>query len=187
MARIRAIGLGLLALSLSGCLSIAITDPNSPSASSGVGFGEELFRLQGRVDYLYGHVLRNQQKLELQVSDLQRSMQNLEQGTELSSLRSDVSKLRDDLSQMKKKMVRPSVVADKNLGEKIDELYKQISNNQLALEARISRLEESLLRVKGPQNAPAATPKAVGYSEESTLPAANSDNSNRPMPAGDSR
>lgn len=165
MGRARAIGLGLLAFSLSGCLSIAITDPNSPP-SSGIGFGEELFRLQGRVDYLYGHVLRNQQKLELQVGDLQRSMQNLEQGRELSALRSDVSILRDDLSQMKATMGSPSVVADRNLRERIDQLYKQISKNQRSLESRISRLEETLLRARSAGELPAITPKVIGYSEE---------------------
>lgn len=167
MARVRKLILALLVLSLPGCLTLTITDPTAPSpgAASGIGFGEELFKLQGRVDYLYAHVLRNQQKLDLQVADLQRSMQNVDQGSEISALRSDMLRLRDELSQVKAKMGAPSVVADKNLKEQIDALYRQISKNQQALESRISRLEESLLRAKSPAETPASTPKTVGYSE----------------------
>ena len=167
MAGLRKLILALLVLSLPGCLTLTITDPNAPSpgSASGIGFGEELFKLQGRVDYLYGHVLRNQQKLDLQVADLQRSVQNFDQGSEISALRNDMLRLRDDLSQMKVKMGGPSVAADKNLKEQIDALYRQISKNQQALESRISRLEETLLQVKSPAETPASTPKTVGYSE----------------------
>jgi len=167
MAGLRKLILALLVLSLPGCLTLTITDPNAPSpgSASGIGFGEELFKLQGRVDYLYGHVLRNQQKLDLQVADLQRSVQNFDQGSEISALRNDMLRLRDDLSQMNAKMGGPSVAADKNLKEQIDALYRQISKNQQALESRISRLEETLLQVKSPAETPASTPKTVGYSE----------------------
>ena len=167
MAGLRKVILALLVLSLPGCLTLTIADPNAPSpgSASGIGFGEELFKLQGGVDYLYGHVLRNQQKLDLQVGELQRSIQNLDQGSEISALRSDMLRLRDELSQVKAKMGAPSVVADKNLKEQIDALYRQISKNQQALESRISRLEETFLQVKSPAETPASTPKTVGYSE----------------------
>ncbi len=167
MAGLRNLILTLLVLSLPGCLTLTIADSNAPSpgAASGIGFGEELFKLQGMVDYLYGHVLQNQQKLDLQVGELQRSMQNLDQGTEISALRSDMLRLRDDLSQMKAKMGGPSVAADKNLKEQIAALYRQISKTQQLLESRISRLEETLLQVKSPAETPASTPKTVGYSE----------------------
>ena len=72
MGQIGRLGLTLLVVLLFGCLPVtsSITDSNP----AGVGFGEELFKLQGRVDYIYGHVLRNQKKLELQIGDLQMSM-----------------------------------------------------------------------------------------------------------------
>ncbi len=187
MAGLRKLILALLVLFLPACLTLTITDPNTPSpgAASGIGFGEELFKLQGRVDYLYGHVLRNQQKLELQVGDLQRSIQSLEQGSELSALRSDVLRLRDELSQMRAKMASSSVVSEKNLKEKIDYLYKQMSKT---LDARISRLEKSLLRAKSPRETPPLTPEVVGYSEEAEVPGANLDNSNLPIAeTGDGR
>ncbi len=80
MERFRRFGLTLLALLLFGCLpaTAPISDPNP----AGVGFGEDLFKLQGRVDYIYGHVLRNQKKLELQVGNLRRTVQDLERGSE---------------------------------------------------------------------------------------------------------
>ncbi len=68
MERFSRFGLTLLALLLFGCLpaTAPISDPNP----AGVGFGGDLFKLQGRVDYIYGRVLRNQKMIELQIAVL---------------------------------------------------------------------------------------------------------------------
>ncbi len=141
MERFGRLGMTLLAVLLFGCLPVtsSISDPNP----AGVGFGEELFKLQGRVDYIYGHVLRNQKKLELQIGDLQKSMQNLETGGELSALRGDLLRLQDELGQLRATLISRPGKDLSELQQKVNS-FESTQKKQETLELKLAKLQESM-------------------------------------------
>ncbi len=144
MGKIGRLGLTLLAALLFGCLpaTAPISDPNP----AGVGFGEELFKLQGRVDYIYGHVLRNQKKLELQVGNLQRTMRDLERGSELSALRADLVKLRDELDTVRTTIKAPPSNDFSGVRTKVNSLERALKK-QDSLETKLIKVEEAVKKM----------------------------------------
>ncbi len=170
MGKIGRLGLTLLAGLLFGSLPVTfpISDPNP----AGVGFGEELFKLQGRVDYIYGHVLRGQKKLELQIGDLQKSMQNLDAGGEVSALRGDLLRLQDELGQL-------HATIKSRPGKDLSELQQKVNSlestqkKQETLELKLAKLQESIQGM-GP-GADLATLKADLYKLRSEMGSVHSD------------
>ncbi len=141
----------LLGACLSSCAPLAssLDDPNP----GGIGFGEELFKLQGRVDYLYGHVLRKQKKLELQVGELQRSVQSLQEGNEVAGVRRDLVSLRDEIIDVKREIKSiseelPAIKAENASGtDQLSSLKEQNARalrKQEEIETRIKSLTRSL-------------------------------------------
>lgn len=138
------LGLILFSTLLFGCLPLApsLTDPNP----AGIGFGEELFKLQGRVDYLYGHVQRNLQKLDLQVGELQKAVHNLEQGSEISALRADLLRLRDELGQLRALVKSEPGKELSRLHDKVNSLERALKD-MVATELKIGKLQEEIQKV----------------------------------------
>ncbi|MFQ5903436.1 MAG: hypothetical protein ACE5JO_07080 [Candidatus Binatia bacterium] len=134
----------LLLVFLWGCLPSAyiVNDPNP----GGVGFGEELFKLQGRVDYLYGHVLRNQKKLELQVGELQRGLQDLHGKTDMAQIEGDIARLGDKIAAVKAEVKSLSeeitaVKAESGSGVADGDFYVDMREKHRDLEQRMGDLE----------------------------------------------
>jgi len=135
----------LLAILLSGCAPFLVGVPNENPG--GIGFGEELFKLQGKVDYLYVHVQRSLKKLELQVGDLQRSAQNSESQSELVALRGDLLRLRDELRDVRENVksfsAKSLLKLDAALREEISELRREMGTLRKQIESLAVRVSET--------------------------------------------
>lgn len=131
------------ALFLSACAPLGelLKPPASPDPS-GIGFGEELYKLQGRVDYLYGYVKRSEQRLTLQAADIQRGQGDLGGlPGEVAALRKDVLSLHDEIAG-----VRSNAVSAKKLDEAVSKLRSSAekeSSRAARFESQVKERKES--------------------------------------------